>query len=108
MATETMDEILTIIGPFNKYQWRVMLILAYCLVIVGLQALTMTFIANDPGWKCSGNSTSCNFTGVITTTMANYNDRCDMDRNDWIFPGEQTSIVTEVITNNCVKHKLTF
>ena len=94
----TIDEILTIIGPFNRYQWYLMVVLAYCMLNIGLQGLTMTFIANDPGWECAGNSTSCNHTGVITATMGDkYQERCKMDRRDWKYPDGASSIVTEVL-----------
>ena len=70
--------------------------LAYCMSSTGLQGLVMTFIASDPGWQCVGNSTRCNATGVIKSSMKNYNDRCSLSDNEWIFPPGSSSIVIEV------------
>ena len=97
---KTVDEVLKVIGDFGKYQWILLLMLSYCMMCLGLQALTMTFISNDPGWQCVNNSNVCNFTSVVTPTMSHFKKRCDMTSSQWKFPDDApTSIVTEVSTS---------
>lgn len=55
----------------------------------------MTFIANDPGWKCVSNSSSCNYTSTIEPTSGEFGERCEMERKNWVFSDTSTSIVTE-------------
>ena len=116
MAKKTIDEILSQIGSMGVYQWCLMLLLSYCMLNMGLQALTMTFIANDPGWQCSTspsaiNTTSsvvspqqrrCNLTGVIRADNKDHFDkRCDLECKEWEFPKGSSSIVKEVFQFLC-------
>ena len=111
MAKKTIDEILSQIGSMGVYQWCLMLLLSYCMVNMGLQALTMTFIANDPGWQCATslstiNTTTtsvtsqqrrCNLTGVIRSdNECQFSKRCNLECKEWEFPKGASSIVKEV------------
>jgi len=99
MKTNNIDEILKVVGPFNTYQWCLMVLMCYCMMTMGLQSLTMTFVARDPGWECVENSTLCNKTGIITSDSSTYDHRCDMERSDWRFPRDSSSIVVDVSLN---------
>ena len=96
MKKATIDDVLDIIGPFNKYQWYLMLLMSYCMLNMGLQGLTMTFIANDPGWICVENSTACNYTGIFEPNSNSFGKRCTLNRKDWRFSKRTSSIVSEV------------
>ena len=99
MSKQSIDDILVKIGSLGVYQWCLMLLLSFCMLTMGLQALTMTFIANDPGWKCAANTPAarCNLTGVVTTdNKCHYGKRCNLKCSEWEFPEKSSSIVKEV------------
>ena len=93
----TIDEALEQVGSMGRYQIRLVAIFIFCaFFVIGFQALLVTFIAAEPGWKCVENSTVCNLTGVHSPGSDHYKSRCDMDRDDWEFSTEFTSAVTQV------------
>ena len=60
------------------------------------QLMVVAFIAGEPYWECTQNSTICNLTETVSTVSKYYNDRCDMPRSEWKFVDTYTSTVTEV------------
>ena len=94
-----VDQYLGFIGEFGKRQ--IILQVLFCLMIIPatFQSLLLTFVANNPPWRCSGLSAECNITGVdFTVSSSFYNRRCDfVNRSSWIFTQpKKFSIVTEV------------
>ena len=103
----TIDEAFEQIGSMGCYQIRLLAIFVFCAFsVVGFQALLITFIAAEPGWKCADNSTACNLTGVHRPASKHYNFRCDLDRSDWEFTDDYTSAVTQVSWVACVEYSL--
>lgn len=64
--------------------------------MVAFHLMVITFIAGEPTWECTLNSTTCNLTDPVTTVSKRYKDRCSMLRSEWKFSDTYTSIVTEV------------
>lgn len=93
--TNMVDEALELTGGFGKFQWYLLGVMAYCMTTLGLQGITMTFIADEPGWKCLSNSSVCNLTGLHIVGSEFYNLRCSMSENDWEYESTVTSIVTQ-------------
>ena len=61
--------------------------------------MLMSFIGIEPGWKCVSHSTKCNRNETFFVGDDFYEQRCSMNRSDWTFTNEFTSIVTEVSVN---------
>ena len=95
--SKTVDKMLVLTGGFGRFQWILVAMMAYCMVTVGLQGLTMTFISHEPMWKCSANSTICNVTHSLKLGMDYYKERCNMNSSDWLFEDSFTSIITQVM-----------
>ena len=92
-----VDEFLELIGQYGLMQK--LLVAIFCLLIIPgtYQTLIMTFIGNNPSWKCVQNSTECKFVGVIDKNNENFKKRCDMERSAWTYTQpKEFSIVTEV------------
>ena len=100
MLTEqsyTVDQMLEHVGSFGWYQIRLLLVLSYLEgVSIAWQVLGMTFIAAEPNWRCVTNSTECTQPGTFGPGNSYYNERCNMNRSEWEFTTEFTSITTEV------------
>ena len=93
----TIDQVLEQIGSFELYQIRLLLILSYLQWFpIGFQILAMTFIAAEPNWRCVTNSTECTESGTFAPGHKYYAQRCNMNRSQWKFTTELTSITTEV------------
>jgi OCT family organic cation transporter-like MFS transporter 4/5 len=74
------------------------------------QTLIMVFVAYEPPWMCTANSTAClqpNATGreifsTATKPIALYDRRCSLNRSDWkfadyeLYEGPHSTIVTQV------------
>lgn len=90
----TVDQVFEKIGSFGRYQ-KLLLLGCNGLIFfwMGFAVLIMTFIAADPGWKCVANSTQCRFNGSMA---ASDKRRCDMNRSEWVFNDDLTSVATEV------------
>ena len=96
--SQDVDDILKRIGQYGIYQMFLVGIF-YLLIIPGTyQTLIMTFIGNNPTWRCATNSTQCNATGNVFDKNHNfYEARCSMDRSSWEYTKPSSfSIVTEV------------
>lgn len=92
----TVDQMFDKIGSFGRYQ---KLLLLGCNGLVffwfGFPVLIMTFITPDPGWKCVANSSECTFNE--TSLLPSDKRRCDLNRSEWTFTDDFTSVATEVI-----------
>lgn len=98
----TVDEVLSQIGGYGKYQILMLLLVGFLeFGLSSFNVLVITFIAGEPTWECVSNSTVCNITGTIDTTSEDYNARCDMPRSEWKFSDTFTSTVTEVSEIHC-------
>lgn len=96
MAGLTVDECLDKVGSFGWYQIRLILILSLMeWVNVGFQVMLLTFVAAEPPWVCVNNVT-CPLKGEFKPGMDGYKLRCDLNRSDWKFTDDFTSVVTEV------------
>ena len=91
----TVDQVFDEIGSFGRYQ---LLLLLGCNGLVffwfGFPVLIMTFITPDPGWKCVANSSQCLFNE--TSLPPSDKRRCDLNRSEWVFTDDYTSVATEV------------
>lgn len=90
-----VDKILTQIGGYGYFQKRLTLILGTVIFILTFQPLIMVFIGAEVPWKCKPNST-CTVNGTIESTNSHYQDRCKLNRTDWQYVDELTSITSEV------------
>jgi len=91
-----VDEILTQIGGFGYFQKRQSLILGTVIFILTFQPLILVFIGAEPRWKCSQNSSACLVNGTLDSRNELYSHRCQLNRTDWQYVDDFTSIVTEV------------
>jgi hypothetical protein len=105
-----VDEILTQIGGFGYFQKRQTLILGTVMFVLTFQPLVMVFIGAEPSWKCTDGvaAGSCVLNGTLSSGDNNYNDRCKMNRTDWQYTDEFTSIVTEVRIHVLSKEPVVF
>ena len=93
----TVDQVLERVGSFGLYQIRLLCVLSFLIWVPnGFQVMLLTFIGAEPGWKCVTNSTKCNRIGTFSVGDDIYQQRYSMNRSDWTFTNEFTSIVTEV------------
>lgn len=98
-----VDEYLGHIGEFGKMQQ--LLQVMFCLMIIPAtyQTLLLTFVGNNPSWRCTGLHQECNQTGIVFDISNQfYQKRCEMEnRTSWEFvQPKRFSIVTEV--TNCL------
>ena len=96
----TVDQMLEKIGSFQRYQWMLLSIFGYVMIVAsGFPIMIVTFITAEPDWICvkGYNNSVCSFTEPITLTGKNYNARCSMPREAWTYVKGFTSVVTEVI-----------
>lgn len=95
-----VDDILLEIGQYGIYQMLLVGIFCFLIIPSTYQTLIMSFIGNNPTWKCSVNSTQCNSTTTCQIFDKNhdfYEARCSMDRSSWEYTKPSSfSIVTEV------------
>ncbi|EDO29771.1 predicted protein, partial [Nematostella vectensis] len=105
-----VDEVLIHVGQFGRSQWRVLGMFLFIFFPVTYQTLIMVFVAYEPPWMCTANSSSCllpNATGrevysTATKPISLYQRRCQLNRSEWKFADEDmyegpvNTIVTEV------------
>lgn len=93
----SLDEMIEVVGPFNKFQWILDAMFCMMLVPQTFQALIMYFGALDPGWRCTKNSSIC----LSNETMSpDNNARCSMPRTEWEFTeAKDFSIITQFDIN---------
>ena len=86
----SIDEMLTYAGEFGRFQWIITTLL--CLInFYGSQVMIMYFAALSPPWKCADNSSVC----LSNETFSNNNNqRCSMNRSEWIFTESKDFSVT--------------
>lgn len=98
MAGLSIDDVLAQIGSLGFYQLRLITILSFVeWVNLTFQIMLSTFVAAEPPWKCVANSSACNLTGLMGPNHKRYSLRCDLNRSDWEFSADYTSVVTEVL-----------
>lgn len=93
MRVLSVDEILHVVGEFDRFQWTLDAILCVMIIPRTYMILIMYFAALKPEWKCVKNSTVC----LYNTTMSSSDPaRCSMPRSEWEFTEpKEFSIVTE-------------
>ena len=94
-----VDDILQEIGQYGIYQMFLVGIFCFLIIPSTYQTLIMSFIGNNPTWRCALNNTQCNSTTnkVFDKNHEFYEARCSMDRSSWEYTKPSTfSIVTEV------------
>ncbi len=95
-----VDGFLKYVGEFKKKQ--IILQVMFCFLIMPgtFQTLLLTFVGNDPPWRCTGLNVECNQTGLVfdLTNKDLYEKRCKLEnRSSWEFvKPKRYSIVTEV------------
>ena len=96
--SQDVDDILLKIGQYGIYQMFLVGIFCFLIIPSTYQTLIMSFIGNNPTWRCTKNSTQCNATGeVFDKNHDLYESRCSMDRSSWEYTKPSSfSIVTEV------------
>lgn len=95
---EEVDDVLTSIGAYGRYQVFLQIIFALIAVPEAIQFLIMFFAADVPSWICTSNSTTCMIGSpmVIYEHSADDLRRCDLPRGDWRYTRDTDySIVTE-------------
>ena len=99
MAT-SIDEVFMKIGEFRQYQWFLLTLFGYGIIAISsVPIMIASFITTEPDWKCVEgykNNTVCRFNSTITLTSDDYEARCKMPREAWMFVDDFTSVVTEV------------
>ena len=89
-----IDQILTNVGEFGRFQ--ILMEAIHCLLQIPytLMILLPYFTQDSPAWRCSLNSTKCNETGSLPSTNKL---RCKLPRSEWEYTlPKDYSIVTEV------------
>ena len=92
-----VDQFLEYVGQFGRIQ--IILQVMFCCIIIPStnQTLVMTFVGNNPPWRCRQISSECNKTGSFDVNDKFYNARCSMHRSSWEFTKpKKYSVVTEV------------
>lgn len=92
----TIDEVLEHVGSCGFYQVRMVLLISFLIISIIFPIAELTFLKAEPPWKCSTNSSMCNMTGVFRLGDQYYKTRCSLERSEWEFVDDFTSIVTEV------------
>lgn len=89
-----IDQILTNVGEFGRFQ--ILMEAIHCLLQIPytLMILLPYFTQDSPAWMCSVNSTRCNETGPLPSTNKL---RCKLPRSEWEYTlPKDYSVVTEV------------
>ncbi|XP_066936713.1 solute carrier family 22 member 15-like [Clytia hemisphaerica] len=93
-----IDQVLPLIGEIGLFQILYICILCLITIPATFQTLIIYFVADNPGWHCVANSTTCTLKEpVITSTMTDlYKTRCSFLRSEWEYVEEDLySVVTE-------------
>ncbi|XP_020605192.1 organic cation transporter protein-like [Orbicella faveolata] len=92
----TTDQYLEKIGSFGRYQILLLVFLNGLIFFwFGWPVMIVTFITAEPAWRCVANSSVCQLNGTMKPKHDNYSFRCDIDRDQWEFVDDFTSVVTE-------------
>ena len=79
MASVNIDEMISIVGEFGRFQWMLEVVLCIMIFPQTYQVLIMYFAALTPTWRCIAN-TSCPFNGTLASDNT---ARCNLARNEW-------------------------
>ena len=93
----SIGEILKHVGEFGPYQWLLEGICFFMVMATSSNTVMMYFVALEPQWKCTGNSSACMLNGTLP---GDDNSRCDMPRSEWLYTEQLSySIVTQFDIN---------
>lgn len=93
----TADEVLEEVSSFGWFQKRLLILFnLLSALLFGWAVMVTGIITAEPPWKCVQNSSVCLFDKMIAPGEDDYNHRCDINRSEWVFDDELTSVVTEV------------
>ena len=87
-----IDEALTLLGGFGTFQILINIIIPLASTLEAIQNLSIVFVAKDPLWICTTNSTICNITGVQLGTNNLY---CSMPSGEWKYVNPDDSIISQ-------------
>ncbi|XP_001628786.3 organic cation transporter-like protein [Nematostella vectensis] len=104
-----VDQVLEQIGQFGPFQIRILAMFLFIFIPLTYQTLLMVFVAYEPPWMCTTNSSACllsNSTGreiysTSTQPIELYHRRCKLNRTDWkfadpeLYEGPVHTIVTQ-------------
>ena len=79
MASVNIDEMISIVGEFGRFQWMLEVMLCIMIFPQNYQVLIMYFAALTPTWRCIAN-TSCPFNGTLSSDNT---AGCTLARNEW-------------------------
>lgn len=95
--TLSADEVLEDVGSFGWFQKRLLILFnLLSSLLFGWAVMVTGIITAEPPWKCVKNSSVCLFDEPMAPGDDNYDYRCNISRNEWVFDDEMTSVVTEV------------
>ncbi|XP_057314092.1 solute carrier family 22 member 3-like [Hydractinia symbiolongicarpus] len=93
----TVDQMLTHVGEFKRYQWLLDAIYCIMLIPATYQVLIMYFAALNPPWRCIKNGTVCTSN---QTFDGDDKTRCNLPRSEWEYTeAKEYSIVTQFDIN---------
>ena len=94
------DEVLEEVGSFGWFQIRLLILFnLLSALLFGWAVMVTGIITAEPPWKCVKNSSVCVYDEFMAPGHINYDHRCKIARNEWVFDDEMTSVVTEVRTD---------
>jgi len=81
----TVDEILEEANSFGPFQWVLWIFFFFLMLGEFFPVLIFFFAAMESDWRCTANSTVCNFTEPVGRYDDNWTMRCDSgwSRSDW-------------------------
>ena len=97
-----VDQVLVTVGGLGKFQKLFGLFLCFTVIPWTFSMLLPYFVQHDSAWRCSYNSSVCNFSGEITGSSPKdiHNYRCSLPRKEWTFTKPRDySVVTQVRIN---------
>ena len=95
-----IDEAIDMSGSFGRYQFLVNVLMNAVYLALNVHAYILYFVASDPPWTCVNKASSLfckqHFGKRIPESSDLFEERCKLNRSDWIFTKDKTySIVTE-------------
>ncbi|XP_002158070.2 organic cation transporter protein [Hydra vulgaris] len=93
-----VDNFLVLIGEFGRMQKLLVFLFSLMIIPSAYHTLIMSFIGNEPGWRCTSNNSECTFNSTVVFVKGdlNYENNCKMNRTSWKFiHPKEFSIVTE-------------
>ena len=86
------NEALLQIGDCNRFQYILVVVMILLNIPASFQIIISYFFVLVPDWRCTTNSTACNFTGTLSSRDIR---RCDVSRDEWYYTAPKDfSLVT--------------